>query len=505
MTVNRNSILGVVLVVFSWLSSACGQRPSTIRVLSGNGGGTTTPVGGSQLFQEIMGSVSGNSSPQIQSCGTANPFSSCTLMLPTATVAKHPLVCSIVTGSDETISSCYTCTSASGCDAGNAIDTFTLCESSGCHVTNSAVPDSIDSAYVGSGAGGATYVTVNLSGTPSSNSEFVDFAEAAGPTCGNTLCTPSVDVFGTSYSTGCQLCTGTPLNGLTGPDFVFSTIDTVDMDIDWTPLSYGVDTPGNIDGLDVTSGEAPTFQIPSGTWFTLSTVAFKFSGYTRPVERQFSNFYSAPNDEISTSIYDCSPTCSPTWAQGNATGTGDLLVIIPLPAGDNPGAQSLSSVSGGCSESWVIDSGFANTAVNPLSLGYCLSSASGATSVNVTLAANCAQCTFATLEISRQSGSFVWDASNSSSSSSTVQYVSGPTLTLSGSDDVCIDEASWNNTSAYTVGIVEDEFPSGNNDSPTGEQNTVFGMILNAYNNRPAGWLLNTSVTASASARICFK
>lgn len=207
---------------------------------------------------------------------------SCTIQFTSRTTAHTALPFYIITdGTTATISSVYTCTNSSGCTSGNAIDTASLCPSSGCHITNGSggSNDNLDGAYVASGAGGATYATVNIStgGATWLSVGVVEFKRSSG--------VPTFDTYATADSSSCgTTCTLASFSSLHGDDAVIQFDDTYNQftTAPSSPYQYvGASVCNNesigscyIGALGTGSTSAPTVtQSPAG-YMSITAMAF---------------------------------------------------------------------------------------------------------------------------------------------------------------------------------------------------------------------------------------
>ncbi len=209
--------------------------------------------------------------------------SSCTIQFTTRTTVHTALAFYIITdGNTATISGGYTCTNSGGCDSGNAIDTLSLCSSSGCHITNGSggSNDNLDGAYIANGAGGATYATVNLSGDSGGtwlSVGVVEFKRSSG--------VPTFDTYATADSSSCgTTCTLASFSSLHGDDAVIQFDDTYNQFTTnpTSPYQYvgasscGGESIGScyVGALGTSSTSAPTVtQSPAG-YMSITAMAF---------------------------------------------------------------------------------------------------------------------------------------------------------------------------------------------------------------------------------------
>lgn len=345
--------------------------------------------------------------------GTAN-VTACTFSNSTfvTTTAGDILVIQVHTPNNVTITSGTT----------NAGDTFTLCPASSCHLFNSTNVDSGDLAYVLNEKGGATSITVNLSGS-SGSFIGVELYEITPPL--NSIA--AFDTAGTTTSTTCTTCTGPALT-LTATDAVMQLLSNNGIGaVNAWSTPYLQDIFGIGWGLNLSNGAAPTVKAQNAGADIIG-IAFKsnagaFAGPSTPIT--LTNF-AVPNfNGIS-----CNPSCSITVP---STGTGHLLY---LQAGTTSGTH-INSVSGG--GTWVVLSGANSCQItlspsDSLSCAYVLSSTSGATSINITMSGT-GSTSFTFTELSSSSGTFSFDTQGSTSNTAS-HNPPGQSLTLTGPIDV---------------------------------------------------------------------
>jgi hypothetical protein len=468
-------------------------------------------TGGWNWLQTTSASITGNAGFTVQgSCG-ASASASCTFQV-FPTTAGSDLTAGIVTGNSPsvTIASAYTCTNSAGCNSGNAIDTFTLCASSTCH--QNTADDNDDLATVAGGVGGATYMTINLSGTPSN--PYFELTEILPPKCGGSVCSSSVDAVTHSYGaagTCTTSCTGNSMS-ITGTDGIVGIIDTNSTQTA-QGAPYVIDNTGNMFALDVTS--APAFTITLTGFYTVTEVAFKSGGgsysptapiftWENPSLTSAGPTFGGPSRSGVQVNATCSPTC--TFTPQTATGgtftspSGDILFIHAA------GNQTISSITG--RGTWVVPTGAntcQNTSVNDMSCGYVLSSTGGSGSIAVTMSGTCSSCSFAFYDIGRSSGSSALDAQNSSSGVGTT-VISGQTLSVTGTD-VCFDQITETGQTT-TVSTYLYPFPGGANffSSFIGVGPIGSSLLqLNTTSGAAPKVLMPSAATSSASTGVCFR
>jgi hypothetical protein len=301
-----------------------------------------------------------------------------------------------------------------------------------CHVTNPSGLNADASYNLSGNAGTSQGITITLSG--SSGSIFgANFYELLPPP-GSTA---SFDDSGISAPTGCTVCSGVTLTHITGTDAIITNPGGPGQHV-WNAWSapYFMDSNGAGIALNVTSGAAPTLAFQAAHNPEFMAIAFTSSkGIFTPPTHQ----YSIVNVTASGSL-NCSPTCSITVP---STGSNHLLFLESA----DEAFTHITSVSGG--GSWVVPTG-ANTCQiqfaissqnNANSCAYVLSSTSGTKSISVTMSGS-ASTAFLFWEIATTTGSFVLDAHGSAINNTTSFFNNGPTLTLTGSNDV-IFETEW--------------------------------------------------------------
>jgi hypothetical protein len=180
-----------------------------------------------------------------------------------------------------------------------------------------------------------------------------------------------------------------------------------------------------------------------------------------------------------------STTCATTVA---STGTGHLLVAV---ANAGSFSATISSVSGGCSVSWVA-AGLHN---NRSDAAYCLSSSSGATSITITWSvANAADSVFIA-EYSTSSGPFLFDTSGITAGT-LCSPCTGQALTLSGANDVIIQWVSNHNSASFSA-------ISGAYTSPAiflGTSLDAYAGAINTNIGTAPSWTISTPSTTAVSA-----
>lgn len=376
--------------------------------------------------------------------------------------------------------------------------TWQLCPASSCHLFNSGFTDNQDLAYNLSGTGGASTITVTISGAPGFwGGNFMEFLPPAGAT-------PSFDVSGTRTSSTCNPCTGVGLT-LSATDLVVQVLsgNGAKGATAWNAFSAPYMTDYASDGinLNATSGAPPTVTVPTpGGDF--SAIAFKTSlgSYTPP---------SLPMSVVSyTQVLgaNCTPSCSFTIP---TTGSGRLLYV----ESSNLSSVFISSVSG-AGTSWVVPTA-ANTcrisvSGGSLSCAYELSSSAGATSLTVSMTGT-ASTYFAVWEIASTTGPFTFDAEGSAQRGGSPNVtVQGIGLTLSGTNDVIFQSAfipgGTNAVSLYphplnANGQGTEFFSNASN----GGANAANAALLNTTNGTAPLWINGGNNSVTAATGVAFR
>lgn len=433
----------------------------------------------------------------------------CTMPLPTTTagsVAVYGLV--VGNGSDTTtITSAFTCTAltAGKCDGIHSnVDTAT-CPG----FAHSSTNDRQDACYVVNGAGGATFVTENWSGTPlgTGTGTYMETVQLLPPLCNGVRCTTSFDtnVYNFSNTTCGGGCTGSAMT-LTGTDGIIGIYDSASGAPDNFVAPYVNDFIGNMYALDATS--APAYQLTGPAWYTLNQFAFKSQGGSYSPTAPLFTFVNNHTQDASVMLPGRAPTvaCSPncTLTLPNTTSTGHLGVLLGW---NNGGAGTISSVTNG--GTWVVPTGASTckqTGITTagLSCAYVLASVSGATTLSVTVSTN-GNYQFAYFDVSRTGGSNVLDSQNSNFNSGALTVIPGQALTITG-PDACF--ASWAFTQSSGLEIAQTYYaepPDSNQWTEVGIFGAV-GILLNVPSGGPTPSIyMQGSATTSASTGICFK
>jgi hypothetical protein len=505
-------VCAALLFLFMAAAMLSGQDMDWYRIKKKKGMnfGSASVTGDWSWYQDATSSISANGGNfGIQGACGASPGTGCTWsILPTQAGSVRLLGIITTPGTAIYISSAYDCAVSSGCTSGNALDTFTI---SGTHAwAHDGTNDNQDLAYAVNGASGATYVTVNFSGTPSSSvGPYVDFLEGLPPTCGGSPCTNAFDGYvwnGESNDSCGSGCTGSALT-VTATDMIFGLMDSSNTVGNFV-APYSIDPPGNMFGINSTTG--PAYQITTGGWYALSEMSFKLTYGTFTVPSAPFTYANGPTPPSNTwlptavTTSTCNPSCTLTLPA--TTPSGDLLMLIAAPQPGNTGV--ISSVSSG--GTWVVPTGAntcQNTSVIGMSCAYTLSSSSGATTLSVTMSAN-ASYQFSYTDIHRTSGSFSLSGQNSVSNSSSLTTITAPSLTVTG-PAVCFGEVSWVGTGApYIINNSVYPYPGGQ-DAFQGTGTEPFPVVMMGLNLISGTYAPQTELSAAASTKsaathICF-
>lgn len=477
-------------------------------------GGAVTVTGGWTWDQGTSGTEgAGTWTEQTNACGAA--FSNqCTIQLPGTTLAGSDMVVGSLTGNSITVTSAYSCSGSPPCSSGNHIDVFTLCPSGSCASTVSGF-DNGDLAYVAGGAGGANFITMNISGTPT-GFQFQEFGEIQPPNCNGTPCPTSVDNGGNGSTAGfngtCGPCTG-PAFTLTGTDGIIEIVDSGAV-ISSPSAAYPIDWIGNFFSFDNQSGAAVTFNTNSS--FSLRGLSFKTNqGLYSPPTKPFSMLFLGPPANY-TAQATCSPACTAITLPTALTATGKLIAVF---AQSVPGSTqaTIASITDNQSETWTVPTG-ANTCKQTggtidLSCAYVVTTTASSVSTFTATASASTTMYFMFFEIGASTGTIAAGNQNSSHTTTTSAVILGqaPTITsgTSGAVNVCFDELGWagSGTSPVEVGSTLYMQPQGANFFGQFTGNTANGATLVSLNERrttvPQA-LLSATVTSQESSYICF-
>jgi hypothetical protein len=334
-----------------------------------------------------------------------------------------------------------------------------------CHVFMASPARNIDAWYNLSGSGGTTQITVNLSGGSSAlfKVDFVEFLPPAGSIA-------SFDTGGAVSSTSCVTCTGVGLT-LSATDAIVQFQGIHDPN-GWNAWSspWTTNSQGNAIYLNAPSGAlaAPTVVMAnSQAGAVINALAFKSTAgsFTSPAQPISVVNYTNPQG------INCAPSCSLTIP---ATGSGHLLYI----EAGNLTSNRIASVSGG--GTWVAPSG-ANTCAIVLSGGFSLS------------------CAYA---LSSAAGTTSLDTQDSATRPFTFNP-QGPTLTLSGTNDVIFQSifipGGTSSVSRYPM-----PYNIGN-DAQFFNAQAANAVLLNTRDGNGPFWVNGQPNTPTTVAGIAFK
>jgi hypothetical protein len=191
-------------------------------------------------------------------------------------------------------------------------------------------------------------------------------------------------------------------------------------------------------------------------------------------------------------------SCTATVA---ATGTGHLLVILGTMYNTS---QSVSFVtSAACGGSWAYPAGahYYNGATGAGTNGaYCTSSASGVTSITVTLSGTPGSGlqTFDFIEYAWSGSTISLDGAPASGNVGESETPSGLAQTLSGSNDVIVQWIRTDRSTSSDVTAISGGY-SNPFDTPSGDA-TGYAGLINTSNGSAPTWTLDTSVQTQVAA-----
>ncbi len=498
----KRAFVLLALVITAWfllrLTGAFKARAGqAVPVLEITSSGAATATHGWIWLQDESASVAANEFSGIQAA-CAEGADTCTFRILPTTLGSSRAV-GVITTNDVTISSAYDCAVSTGCNASNAIDSFSLCAASACHIVNSG-NDNMDGAYVASGSSGAAYVTINLSGNSSGSYFYVYFAELLSPP-GTTA---SLDVLGTADSPYCYSCTA-DYQGPNGSLPITAT-DAIITFVDANPLfgfnaPWGKDFIGSIYAINTRSAPAITFTNTPATYFTFVTLAFKTNaGRFKPPPTPFSQVNLTP--DIIVSGVSCSPTCN-VQPSNFSSGSGDLIFLQAFSDNSSSSSAVISSASiGGDAMTVPAGSGTCqNTSLYAVSCAYLLSGPSEATYAAVTTGTS-GTYNFALYDIHRPSGSWALDAQGSAYNSIPSATPPGVALSLTGKSDAVFQ--SIMDGAGYMFSSTIDPLPDGTRFLGSGYAGDAPALLMNTTDGRRPIWLLSSRVTSVVTA-VAFK
>jgi hypothetical protein len=377
------------------------------------GGGASLPVGWTELQDTFDTSTTGG-------CTTGTAACSFNIL---PTTAGSVGIIAITAGNNVTIAS------ASSTGGGG---TWSLCPTSECHAFNSSA-GAVDAIYNLGLAANTEVVSVTISGNATGYyiGEFIELLPPPGQTA-------SFDTAGASATAACTTCTGIALT-TSATDAILQYVVNFGTPTSSTPCSspYYTDSFNQCIGLNIASGSlsAPTFtQTPSSPMaftalafkssaanFTTSTPLFSLVHYT---------FISGAGGLI------CTPTCSSVTIP--STTAGNLLFVASASV---VGSDTLVSFTDGgdtstaCSGANITVTGQAES----MSCGYTVT-AGGKTSVTPVMSTT-GNTGFGIYELARTGGSWTLDAQGSTQRAASPPYITGQTLSLTGTNDACFQGA----------------------------------------------------------------
>jgi hypothetical protein len=412
-----------VLLVFS--SRAQAQFVSYTLAAQHHGSALNLPVGWTELQDTFSVSIAGGCTTGTTACS----FN----VLPTTAGSVWVIV--------ESTSNQTHITSASSTGGGG---TWTTCPAGGsfaelCNVFNSST-GAVDAIYNLGGAAGTETVAVTINTNAAATGTITTgFYEAAFiellPPPGQTA---SFDTAGATASTACTTCTGVALN-TSATDVVLQFADNFGSATSSNPCSspYITDAFNQCIGLNIASGSlaAPTFTQTPSSPMAFSALAFKssaanFTTSTPLFSLVHYTFVSGAGGLI------CTPTCSSVTIP--STTAGNLLFIASASV---VGSDALVSFTDGgdtstaCSGANITVTGQAES----MSCGYTIT-AGGKTSVTPVMSTT-GNTGFGIYELARTGGSWTLDAQGSTQRAASPPYITGQTLSLTGTNDACFQGA----------------------------------------------------------------
>ncbi len=331
----------------------------------------------------------------------------------------------VLTGNNVTISS-VTSYLSGGTNAG---ETWT--EPSTAHVYNASNADNVACAQSVSGVAGVEKIVATLSGTATaapSGGPYLVYRELKPP----SGYAASYDTSNTASSGSCTNCTGASLT-LADTDYVTEVADDSGYNYaaNSCPTNWFVEgDDAGCDYINAPSGSlsAPTFAFTaSQNFFTNVAMAWKATAgkFTIP-----SPVFSVANATVpgSGDYVSCGPTCTITVP----TTTVENYLFIPTytegAAGYYP--SSCSSSMGTCTVPTSCQQQNLSCMEIPIT--------TSGTSVSVTFNSSTTTAGFYALELARTSGTWTVDAVGCNSNTTT-NTPSGPSLTLSGTNDAIVN------------------------------------------------------------------
>lgn len=276
-------------------------------------------------------------------------------------------------------------------------------------------------------------ITVNLSGAVTS-ADYLDIVELRPPAGHSAVFDGCAAKINTACTTGCL--GGAPT--VTGTDAIVQVPNfnsggfTSEIANPW-PSPYYSDYEGDGVCINCISGAAPIFSSTPSAPMNVVGIAFTTDAgaFTAPTKIFTLANRNIPNIAGSS---NCTPACPGRTVA--STTAGNLLYITEFDS--TGGTNSISSISGGCSVSWVIPAGLHKDGVTggwEINHAYCLSANGGVTTITPTMSTTIAAAFFAIDEVSRTSGSFTLDTSGCTLNAGAANFMpAGQPLTLANTN-----------------------------------------------------------------------
>lgn len=307
--------------------------------------------------------------------------------------------------------------------------------------------------------GGCTSMTVNVSAAPGANGitpGLEEFLPPAGATA-------SIDTTSTSTNASCtnncvmapfDTTHGTALNG-TDVVFEFGSLPHSMTNVGGPPNSGGTyngcgtpflqDQGGQCVALNVSPGSmtignaevCTAGTCPSAQYADFLGIAFTSNYGTFTLSP--SQIWSVVNMQL-LAVTNQTTTCNPSCTLALQSTAGSKLFVLWAMSTLTSVQQTISSCTLGATSCTIPSTGssFCNnfeSTVGSINCAYILSDPSGQTSLSITMSTNDTYY-FGAYEIGKSGGSVTLDTQGSVVNSSATNTVSGPTLTLSGTNDI---------------------------------------------------------------------
>lgn len=384
--------------------------------------------------------------------------------------------------------------------------------------------------------GGCTSMTVNISGAPGTIGVSPGLEELAAPPGASV----SVDQVSSSTNASCSNnCNMAPFdsghsNALTATDAVF---EFAQIPHSMANVSLGTNSGGTYNGcgspflqeqgglcvaLNVPSGSMtigsaemcvnPT--CPSATYADFLAVAFKSSYGSFTVSP--TQIWSIVNMQL-LPVANGQTSCTPSCTLAVQSTAGSKLFVLWAISTLTAAQQTITACSLGATNCTIPSTGtnFCNnflSGTGSISCAYILSDPSGQTSLSITTSTNDTYY-FGAYEIGKTGGSVSLDVQGSVVNSTATNTVSGPALTLTGSNDI-VFQGIVNGTASTTcvAGSTYYELPYSNWTNCTGQvydPNSTRGAVgfsLNMTSAPVTTWTFYNSATSkSVTAALAFK